>query len=105
MTHLAAGAGLVQDGEAAALGLFMDHLPLASEFPAATREQWLKLVEAILKGADFEKKLVSLTYDGLRIEPLYPSRSGGRRRGRPLAAGGSRSGSIIRNPPPPTRSR
>jgi methylmalonyl-CoA mutase len=50
----------------------MDDLPLASEFPAATREQWLKLVEGVLKGADFEKKLVSPTYDGLRIEPLYP---------------------------------
>jgi methylmalonyl-CoA mutase len=50
----------------------MDDLPLASEFPAATREQWLKLVEGVLKGADFEKRLVSRTYDGLRIEPLYP---------------------------------
>src|SRR5918994_5943858 len=50
----------------------MDDLPLAAEFSAATREQWLKLVEGVLKGADFEKKLVSPTYDGLRIEPLYP---------------------------------
>jgi methylmalonyl-CoA mutase len=46
-------------------------LPLASEFPPATREQWLKLVEATLKGAPFDKKLVSRTYDGLKIEPLY----------------------------------
>lgn len=50
----------------------MDDLTLAAEFPPATREQWLKLVEAVLKGADFDKKLVSRTYDGLRIEPLYP---------------------------------
>ena len=50
----------------------MDDLTLAAEFPPATREQWLELVEAVLKGADFEKKLVSRTYDGLRIEPLYP---------------------------------
>ena len=28
--------------------------------------------ERVLKGADFDKKLVSRTYDGLRIEPLYP---------------------------------
>ena len=44
--------------------------PLASEFPAARREDWLKLVTAALKGAPFEK-LTSRTYDGLRIEPLY----------------------------------
>src|SRR5918997_3868191 len=54
----------------------MDHLPLAAEFPAATREQWLKLVEGVLKGADFERKLVSRTYDGLRIEPLHPKAEG-----------------------------
>src|SRR4029077_18894968 len=45
-------------------------LPLAAEFPAANREDWLKLVTAALKGAPFEK-LTSRTYDGLRIEPLY----------------------------------
>src|SRR4051794_20416511 len=54
----------------------MTELPLAAEFPAATREQWLALVENVLKGADFEKKLVSRTYDGLRIEPLYPKADG-----------------------------
>jgi methylmalonyl-CoA mutase len=46
-------------------------LTLAKEFPAATREQWLKLVDGVLKGAPFDKKLVSKTYDGLAIEPLY----------------------------------
>ena len=44
--------------------------PLASEFPGASREEWLKLVTAALKGAPFEK-LTSRTYDDLRIEPLY----------------------------------
>ncbi|MFZ5689979.1 MAG: methylmalonyl-CoA mutase family protein [Pseudomonadota bacterium] len=50
-------------------------LPLASEFPPATREQWLKLVDGVLKGAPFEKKLVNATYDGIRIEPLYERRA------------------------------
>lgn len=50
-------------------------LPLASEFPPATREQWLKLVDGVLKGAPFDKKLVSQTYDGLKIEPLYARRT------------------------------
>lgn len=49
----------------------MSELPLASEFPAATRDEWLKLVESVLKGAPFEKKLVSKTYDGISIQPLY----------------------------------
>jgi methylmalonyl-CoA mutase len=44
-------------------------LALAAEFPSATREQWRKLVEQVLKGTSFES-LVSESYDGLRIEPL-----------------------------------
>src|SRR3954451_13668379 len=48
-----------------------DELPLAAEFPAATREQWRKLVESVLKGAPFEKRLVAKTYDGLAVEALY----------------------------------
>src|ERR1051325_6047664 len=47
-------------------------LAFASEFPAATREQWLKLVDGVLKGAPFEKRLVARSYDGLSIAPLYP---------------------------------
>jgi len=44
----------------------------AAEFPTATREQWLKLVDGVLKGAPFDKRLVSRSYDGLAIQPLYP---------------------------------
>jgi methylmalonyl-CoA mutase len=44
--------------------------PLAAEFPEASREDWRRLVAAALKGAPFEK-LISRTYDGLHIEPLY----------------------------------
>jgi methylmalonyl-CoA mutase len=47
-------------------------LPLAAEFPPASEAEWRKLVDAALKGADFEKRLVSRTYDGLRVAPLYP---------------------------------
>jgi methylmalonyl-CoA mutase len=50
-----------------------DELPLGSEFPPATREQWRKLVEAAIKGGSFESRLVTRTYDDLRIEPLYPA--------------------------------
>ena len=48
-----------------------DDIAFAAEFPAATRAQWLKLVEGVLKGAPFDKRLVSRTYDGLAIDPLY----------------------------------
>src|SRR5262249_9355489 len=48
-----------------------DDIPFAAEFPAATRAQWLKLVDGVLKGAPFEKRLARKTYDGLSIEPLY----------------------------------
>jgi methylmalonyl-CoA mutase len=49
-----------------------EDLPLAAEFPATSQAEWRKLLEAALKGASFEKRLTSQTYDGLRIEPLYP---------------------------------
>jgi methylmalonyl-CoA mutase len=47
-------------------------LALAAEFPVTDAAEWRKLVDAALKGASFEKRLVSRTYDGLKIEPLYP---------------------------------
>ena len=50
----------------------MTNVPLASEFAPASLEQWRKLVEGVLKGAAFDRQLVAKTYDGLRIEPLYP---------------------------------
>ncbi|MBD2748104.1 methylmalonyl-CoA mutase small subunit [Microvirga sp. BT688] len=54
----------------------MDDLSLAADFPQATREQWLKLVEGVLKGADFQKKLVSRSHDSIDIQPLYPKAEG-----------------------------
>ncbi len=53
-----------------------DDLPLAAEFPATSQAEWRKLVEAALKGASFDKRLTSQTYDGLRVEPLYPRAAG-----------------------------
>ncbi|HZD90153.1 MAG TPA: methylmalonyl-CoA mutase subunit beta [Pseudolabrys sp.] len=53
-----------------------DELALAAEFLTYGHESWRKLVEAALKGADFDKRLVSRTYDGIRVEPLYPRLKG-----------------------------
>src|SRR6202162_5617597 len=53
-----------------------DPLALAAEFPPTSQAEWRKLVEAALNGASFEKRLVSQTYDGVRVEPLYPRAAG-----------------------------
>src|SRR5438045_8128673 len=52
-----------------------EELRLAADFAPATHEDWRKLVDVALKGAPFEK-LVGKTYDGLKIEPIYPRARG-----------------------------
>jgi methylmalonyl-CoA mutase len=52
-----------------------DDLKLAADFPQATKDEWRKLVDGVLKGAPFEK-LVAKTYDGLKIEPIYARAKG-----------------------------
>lgn len=51
-------------------------LTLADDFPAANRDAWLALVDETLKGADFEKRMVTTTYDGLNLQPIYEQSSG-----------------------------
>ena len=46
-------------------------LPLAADFEVPSQQAWMKLVEKVLKGADFEKRLMSRTADGLTVRPLY----------------------------------
>ena len=47
-----------------------EELRLAADFAPATRDDWRKLVDGVLKGAPFEK-LVGKTYDGIKIDPIY----------------------------------
>ena len=51
----------------------MSELPLAEEFPQTDDVVWRALVEKALRGADFDKTLVSHSYDGLTVKPLYTS--------------------------------
>ncbi|MGI9387852.1 MAG: methylmalonyl-CoA mutase family protein, partial [Methyloligellaceae bacterium] len=44
---------------------------LAGELPKFNLEDWRSLVSKALRGAEFEEALVSTTYDGLKIKPLY----------------------------------
>lgn len=43
----------------------------ASVFAPANEAQWRALVDKALKGADFERKLVHRTADGIAVKPLY----------------------------------
>ena len=44
---------------------------LFSEFPPVSTETWRQVVDKDLKGADYEKRLVKTTLDGLRLHPMY----------------------------------
>ncbi len=44
---------------------------LLSEFPEHSYDQWHAAAEALLKGAPFEKLLVSKTYEDITIQPIY----------------------------------
>ncbi len=46
-------------------------MSLAADIGPAGRDQWTALVEQVLRGAPFDKRLVTTTYDGIRIQPLY----------------------------------
>jgi methylmalonyl-CoA mutase len=63
-----------------------EDLRLAADFAPATFEDWRRLVDGVLKGAPFEN-LVSNTYDGLKINPIYARAKGAAAvPGRPAAA-------------------
>jgi methylmalonyl-CoA mutase len=52
-------------------------LSFAAGFPAATHDEWRRLVDSVLKGVPFQR-LESKTYDRLPIEPLYDRAAGAR---------------------------
>jgi methylmalonyl-CoA mutase len=52
----------------------MTDMALAADFPRPAEADWLRLVDKAIKGGDFERRLVSRTADGIRIEPLYTRR-------------------------------
>jgi len=53
----------------------VQELALAAEFPATDRADWVRLVEKALKDRPFDR-LISRTYDGIAVEPLYPRAAG-----------------------------
>ncbi|UCG34512.1 MAG: methylmalonyl-CoA mutase small subunit [Phycisphaerales bacterium] len=47
---------------------------LSDVFPPVSHDQWRSAVQKVLKGAAFEQKLVTQTYEGVDIQPLYTRR-------------------------------
>ncbi|GGF72391.1 methylmalonyl-CoA mutase [Azorhizobium oxalatiphilum] len=45
-------------------------LPFATGITPASREDWLKLVDGVLKGAPYDRKLVTRTLEGLALDAL-----------------------------------
>lgn len=53
------------------IGKLGKEFKLKETFPVPTYEEWKAVVEKDLKGAPFEKKLVTKTYEGINLQPLY----------------------------------
>ncbi|MBP7497549.1 MAG: methylmalonyl-CoA mutase small subunit [Bacteroidales bacterium] len=49
----------------------MDSKNLFEEFPEQSQVQWEEVIKADLKGADYAKKLISKTIEGIDIKPYY----------------------------------
>ena len=47
---------------------------LRDDFPPANYDEWRALAEADLEGASFEQKLVTHTYEGIDLQPVYTRR-------------------------------
>jgi len=52
-------------------------ISLTAGFAPANEAAWRALVDKTLAGADFTKRLVSRTYDGIAIQPLYTADNAG----------------------------
>lgn len=46
-------------------------LDIAAEFPPQSWEEWMKAVEATLKGVPYEKVMITKTYEGIDLKPIY----------------------------------
>ena len=49
----------------------MDNNKLFSDFPPVSTQQWEEVIEADLKGADYDKKLIWKTMEGFDVRPYY----------------------------------
>ncbi len=61
----------MQSNTTSASGAPVPELDLKSEFPVPAYADWRAAVEAELKGAPFDKKMLTKTYEGITLQPLY----------------------------------
>ena len=52
-----------------------NELHVLDDFPAVSYEEWKAKATADLRGVPFEKKMITHTYDGLEVQPLYTAQS------------------------------
>jgi len=45
--------------------------PTFNEFPPTPYEEWRKAIDKVLKGAPFEKRLITKTYEDIDLQPMY----------------------------------
>jgi methylmalonyl-CoA mutase len=50
-----------------------DKLDLKKDFPYTSFDEWKKVAEKDLKGQPFDKKLITKTYEGIDLQPIYTS--------------------------------
>jgi methylmalonyl-CoA mutase len=48
-----------------------DKLDLKKDFPYTSFDEWKKVAEKDLKGLPFDKKLITKTYEGIDLQPIY----------------------------------
>ncbi|NLT52738.1 MAG: methylmalonyl-CoA mutase [Ignavibacteria bacterium] len=59
-------------GDAKASGVKLgEKADLGKDFAPVSFEEWKKVVEADLKGAEYDKKLLTKTYEGITLQPIY----------------------------------
>ena len=46
-------------------------LRLKDDFTPPTYDEWKEVVNVDLKGADFDKKLITKTYENINLNPIY----------------------------------
>jgi len=46
-------------------------VPRFTEFPITSYDEWRAAAEATLKGGSFEKKLITKTHEGIKLQPMY----------------------------------
>ena len=62
---------MIKDAEKKVDQEIMEEKHLFSEFPVPSYQEWRQAAEKTLKGASFEEKLVSKTYEGISLQPMY----------------------------------